>query len=125
MNQRDTLCVCGHWYEEHENGGACTAPDCGCSGFEFSPELNTPEVIAESSGEHAPDCQCARCVAEREQAEEEVRCPQCGRVLPSEAATVEVSRRHLDCPFCLAVEIQAQGEAATERQWERDYLALS
>lgn len=59
----DCLCECGHWYEEH--AGHCTAPDCACQGFVFAPELNTPEVIAGSSGQHDPSCRCARCAPTR------------------------------------------------------------
>lgn len=47
----DTVCVCGHWWEEH--AGACGAPGCPCQGFEFDPEGNSPEAIADRGGDAA------------------------------------------------------------------------
>ena len=78
MNYQDTICVCGHWFEEHRNG---VCDGCGslwedtnvplsdaewfCKGFAYSDEWNTPENIANRGGEHSDDCQCALCVSER------------------------------------------------------------
>lgn len=60
----DTICVCGHWYEEHylpadgEPGGCegCHASSRGSDdayehGFEFDPESNTFEAIADRGGD--------------------------------------------------------------------------
>lgn len=48
---KDTVCVCNHWYKEHaEIEGPCEA--CGCLGFLYHPELNTPGAIANRGGEH-------------------------------------------------------------------------
>jgi hypothetical protein len=68
----DTVCVCGHWYEEHEPRRAisdldgsvtfhydqrmnCEGCDAGgtlfCTQFTFDPEANTPEAIADRGGD--------------------------------------------------------------------------
>lgn len=59
----DTVCACGHWWEEHDNGGPCggcdaasagtmdTAEDLAAHVFEFWPEYNTPEAIADRGGD--------------------------------------------------------------------------
>lgn len=54
----DTVCVCGHWYEEHDLplGGApsdafCAAPGCSCESYEYSPSASTPSAIADRGGD--------------------------------------------------------------------------
>jgi hypothetical protein len=60
---RDTVCVCGHWWEEHNepNGGDVASCE-GCHagrlggvehGFEFDPAGNTPDMIADRGGDPA------------------------------------------------------------------------
>jgi predicted nucleic acid-binding Zn-ribbon protein len=50
--QHDTICKCGHWYEEHDPGDAeCCAPECTCSTFAYSAEESTPEAIANRGGD--------------------------------------------------------------------------
>lgn len=75
---KDTICTCGHWYEEHNNicvrelvaGGEnilgtgssdCMAPNCSCKAFAYSAKDNTPQAIADRGGEHSLDCECALC----------------------------------------------------------------
>lgn len=43
------------------------------------------------------------------------RCPVCGR-------TIAINT---DCGHCVRINIQAGGDAASERQWIRDFLAAS
>ena len=45
----DTICGCGHWFEEHE--GACFAPGCECAAFDYSESESTPEAIADRGGD--------------------------------------------------------------------------
>jgi hypothetical protein len=47
----DTICKCNHWYEEHNHGDVCEAPDCHCGGFSFDSEGSTPEAIADRGGD--------------------------------------------------------------------------
>lgn len=56
----DTVCRCGHWFEEHFDGepagcAGCEAPhphdDAYQHGFEFDPEENTPDAIADRGGD--------------------------------------------------------------------------
>lgn len=57
----DTVCVCGHWWEEHywpadgEPAGCagCAAGHLGGAehGFEFDPAENTPAAIADRGGD--------------------------------------------------------------------------
>lgn len=48
----DTICACGHWWEEHQDtGGACFAPSCECNGFTFSAIETTPDAIADRGGD--------------------------------------------------------------------------
>jgi hypothetical protein len=50
----DTICECGHWYEEHhESAGiniGCLAPECPCQAFVFSAEETNPEMIFDRGG---------------------------------------------------------------------------
>lgn len=64
----DTVCECGHWYEEHDvYGGPCTAPHCQCQTHLYASDLNTPEAIADrAGGEHDRYCGCAFCQQTRE-----------------------------------------------------------
>lgn len=53
---KDTVCQCGHWYEEHTTrGGACFAPTCEeigcCSKFTYDPNQNTIQDIADRGGD--------------------------------------------------------------------------
>ena len=73
---KDTVCVCDHWYEEHDDQG-CFAPtaadiaptlnaqgyhECPCEAFMFDPAANTSGAIAERGGEHRSEtCECAFC----------------------------------------------------------------
>ena len=75
MNYTDTVCECGHWFEEHHpEFGDCDAcpTDSPCDTFTYSPEENAPWAIADrGSGpeDHAaghadaglPPCVCAMC----------------------------------------------------------------
>jgi hypothetical protein len=58
----DTICVCGHWYEEHylpsdgdpagcEGCFAARFGDAAEHGFEFDPEENAPTAIANRGGD--------------------------------------------------------------------------
>jgi hypothetical protein len=51
----DTVCACGHWWEEHFDGmlvfADCAAPHCVCARFEFDPAANTPDEIADRGGD--------------------------------------------------------------------------
>lgn len=51
----DTVCQCGHWFEEH--GPECAGCDAGghldCTAFVFDPAENTPEAIASRGGDPA------------------------------------------------------------------------
>ena len=61
----DTVCVCGHWDEEHYlpfDGEPAGCEGCYASnpadesyvhGFEFDPEGNTPAMIADRGGDPA------------------------------------------------------------------------
>ncbi len=83
---KDTICVCGHWFEEHfldSNGTPCEActsnavdfaEESRCSNFVFDPELNSPEAIADRGGQHdLRECDCALCDADRKKFITEVR----------------------------------------------------
>lgn len=58
---RDTVCECGHWWEEHIEPRDGNAPLCeGCvagrlggaeHGFVFDPTYNTPDEIADRGGD--------------------------------------------------------------------------
>jgi hypothetical protein len=55
---QDTICECGHWYDEHD-GCYCAGCDVGglCDPDHFflaDPEASTPEAIADRGGD--PDC---------------------------------------------------------------------
>jgi hypothetical protein len=48
---RDTVCACGHWYDEHDAGdGACGACD-GCPRFEYDEHASSPDEIADRGGD--------------------------------------------------------------------------
>lgn len=48
----DTICdECDHWFEEHDEGGKCRAPDCACMEFNYGDGANTPEAIADRGGD--------------------------------------------------------------------------
>jgi hypothetical protein len=55
----DTICECGHWYDEHDcERGAdpiadafCGAPGCECESFRFSESASTPAAIADRGGD--------------------------------------------------------------------------
>ena len=47
----DTICECGHWYEEHDSGNDCCAPGCICQWFEFSEKESTSAAIADRGGD--------------------------------------------------------------------------
>lgn len=54
----DTVCHCGHWFEEHGPEGC----ECGCERFTFDAKANTPGAIADRGGEHnEATCRCALC----------------------------------------------------------------
>lgn len=48
---QDTICECNHWYDEHEHGTYCFAPDCPCEGFIADPDASTAEAIADRGGD--------------------------------------------------------------------------
>lgn len=48
--QEDQICACGHWYDEHKPGLWCAGCEAYCK-FEYGPEQNTPEAIADRGGE--------------------------------------------------------------------------
>jgi hypothetical protein len=48
---QDTICECVHWYDEHDYGTECQAPDCTCGRFLMSPALSTPAAIADRGGD--------------------------------------------------------------------------
>ena len=45
------ICVCNHWYEEHDVGEECGAPNCTCLTFRFDSVASTPEAIADRGGD--------------------------------------------------------------------------
>lgn len=53
----DTICECGHWYDEHDcEMGADPVIDawcgaCACESFRFSESASTPEAIADRGGD--------------------------------------------------------------------------
>ena len=49
---RDSVCVCGHWYGEHDSY-RCEAAKCPCKGFRQDLEASTPEAIADRAGDPA------------------------------------------------------------------------
>lgn len=48
---QDTICECGHWYDEHSIGVVCEAPGCACPGFIADPEQSTAAQIADRGGD--------------------------------------------------------------------------
>jgi hypothetical protein len=56
---KDTICTCGHWYEEHDHAKECAA--CAnnpyiadyqpCTGFIYDAKASTPEAIADRGGD--------------------------------------------------------------------------
>jgi hypothetical protein len=53
---QDTICGCGHWYDEHVHGGRCegceaSASRCACASFVADPVQSTPEAIAARGGD--------------------------------------------------------------------------
>lgn len=59
---QDTVCGCGHWYDEHGPSGmyrgaeiarylACRAPGCGCVSYVADPERSTADAVADRGGE--------------------------------------------------------------------------
>lgn len=55
----ETICVCNHWFEEH-NADGCVGCDVGGQDFgvslhefKFDPEGNTPDEIADRGGDPA------------------------------------------------------------------------
>ena len=48
---KDTICKCGHWFEEHDEEGECFAPGCECVAFKYSESESTPEAIADRGGD--------------------------------------------------------------------------
>jgi hypothetical protein len=48
---QDTVCECGHWYEEHEVCGPCNAPGCECAMHLADPNESTAEAIAWRGGD--------------------------------------------------------------------------
>lgn len=57
--------------------------------------------------------------------DEPAHCPQCGRPLAPEAASVDAAHRWKDCAFCVRAEIDAQTWAAKQEGQERWLLANS
>ena len=59
----DTICICGHWFEEHldatgNESGECAGCDAGdmpeediTHAFQYDPEMNTAEAIADRGGD--------------------------------------------------------------------------
>ncbi len=45
----DTICACGHWFEEHDS--KCNAPGCECLSFTYSTTESSPQAIADRGGD--------------------------------------------------------------------------
>lgn len=56
-DHNDTICTCGHWFEEHSDGGCAGCDAAGLEldmiehAFEYDAEASTPESIADRGGD--------------------------------------------------------------------------
>ena len=109
---QDTICACGHWFEEHDEKDekyACDScagnekdyneSDVKCPSFVFDPEQNTHESIDDRGGEHdLSECYCASCEHRRSQFPKTCSNLSCGRTISlSDHLT---NNEGIDCTIC-------------------------